>query len=50
MLGGMSVGVACAAGILTMVAGGGWWSYLMAAGFMAALALYGTLYLRTHTA
>lgn len=49
VFGGVSVVVAFAAGILTMAPGGDWWSYLMAVGFMAALALYGMLYLRTHT-
>jgi xanthine/uracil permease len=49
VFGGVSVGVAFAAGILTMAPGGDWWSYLMAVGFMAALVLYGLLYLHTYT-
>lgn len=50
VFGGVSVVVAFAAGILTMSPGSDWWSYLMAVGFMVALALYGMLYLHTYTA
>ena len=40
-----AIAVAVAAGILTLVAKSNWWSYAMAAGFIAALLAHGSLLL-----
>jgi hypothetical protein len=38
-----AIGAALAAGVLTLVTSNGWWSFVMAAGFTAALVAYGGL-------
>ena len=44
--GSAAVGVAVIAGLLTMGApGANWWSFLMAVGFIAAVLIYGRLWL-----
>ncbi len=47
--GAAAITVAFATGILTMVTGSNWWSYAMAAGFIAALLAHGSLLLPTTT-
>jgi hypothetical protein len=44
-----AIAVATAAGILTLVTKSGWWSYTMAAGFIAALLASGSLLLPANT-
>lgn len=39
-----TVAVTFNAGLLTLLTGSNWWSFVMATGFMAALLLYGKLY------
>ncbi|HYZ51956.1 MAG TPA: hypothetical protein VE733_00380 [Streptosporangiaceae bacterium] len=41
----MNIAVAVAAGILTLAIKSNWWSYAMAAGFIAAVLAYGSLLL-----
>jgi hypothetical protein len=43
--GAAAIAVAVAAGILTVITSSNWWSYAMAAGFIAALLAYGSLLL-----
>ncbi len=45
MAGTAAITVAVAAGILTLMTGSNWWSYAMAAGFIAALLAHGSLLL-----
>lgn len=42
-MGAVAIGVTIAAGVLTTVTKSNWWSYAMAAGFLAALLMYGSL-------
>lgn len=43
MPGAAAIGVTIAAGILTLLTSSNWWSYAMAAAFIAALLIYGSL-------
>jgi putative intracellular protease/amidase len=45
MTGAAAIAMAVAAGILTLVTPSNWWSYAMAAGFIAALICHGSLLL-----
>jgi hypothetical protein len=47
--GAAAITVAVTAGILTLLTGSNWWSYAMAAGFIAALLAYGSLLLPATT-
>lgn len=47
--GAAAVAVAFAAGILSLITGSNWWSYLMAAAFIAALLTFGSLLLPADT-
>jgi hypothetical protein len=44
-----AIAVALGAGILNLMTGSNWWSYAMAAGFIAALLAHGSLLLPTTT-
>lgn len=44
-----AIGITFAAGVLTLITGNNWWSYLMAAGFVGSLLLYGMLYMRARS-
>lgn len=44
-----SIGATFVAGVLTMITGNNWWSYLMAAGFITSLLLYGAIVVRAKT-
>lgn len=44
-IGALTVGVTFIFGALTMITGDNWWSYLMAVGFMAAVLLYGSIFM-----
>ncbi|MGE5135764.1 MAG: hypothetical protein ACM32E_22995 [Gemmatimonadota bacterium] len=50
VVGAAAITVAFAAGILTLMTGSNWWSYAMAAGFIAALLAHGSLLLSTTSA
>jgi hypothetical protein len=41
--GAIMIGLTFVTGVVTMITENGWWSYAMAAGFIAALLLYGSL-------
>lgn len=45
--GAMFIIITIAAGVLTIVLGNDWWSYIMAAGFIATFVVYGKLLLQT---
>lgn len=44
--GGAAMVVTVAAGVLTLITSSNWWSYAMAAGFIASLLIYGTILVR----
>lgn len=48
-VGGGGIGATFLFGILTVVTGSDWWSYLMGVGFIGSLLLYGKILLRTRT-
>jgi len=43
ILGATAISVTTAAGVLTLLTKSNWWSYAMAAGFIAALLIYGSI-------
>ncbi len=47
--GAIAIAATTAAGILTMITKSNWWSYTMAAGFIASLLVYGGLLLQART-
>ena len=47
--GATAIAMAAAAGILTLITKGDWWSYAMAVGFIAALLASGSLLLPANT-
>jgi heme A synthase len=47
--GAVLIGLTVIAGIMTVITKNNWWSYTMAAGFIASMLLYGSLLVRAQS-